>query len=1008
VEIIDLKTKKNENQNKNKINNKKKVGHVVDESSSGSASDSEFDHKVEVTESESEESAGELKLALEGIQNKKNNQKKGSRSSFNNDKGIKKNSLAVIGNDKQKKKMERRQSSQMDFSDNSDFEELTPKKGKQEKEEKKEEKEKETKFKVEVKPQFKKEEEEEEEQGLSRRSSFKGKGVIIKKNENEKVKVKFENAEIDDREELNEEGNRKRRVRAAANKANKIIKARDLQTMIKDEDDDDFEDQQHKKKSTEKAEIIKEKGKAKVNEENDDDFQILASATLVELKIESTKDQSTTKRKRLTASSSNGESSKDQSVSVKDDSGSEFEINKEEDVDDLFASGTSSEEEEEQPTIQRRTSSGSKRMTAKERTFMIHPELATVWDLLKKEAAIPVQMASQPEPLKLPLLPFQKEGLNWLLKQEETKFRGGILADEMGMGKTIQVISLLVSKKGKDPALVICPTVALIQWKNEIMAHTQDGALKVEIFYGQDRESNPENLKKVDVVLTTYSVVENGFRRQQYGFKRKGEKVFEPSVLHQVHWFRIILDEAHNIKDRSCSTARAVFALDSDFKWSLSGTPLQNRIGELYSLIRFLNVDPFSYYFCRKCPCKSLHWRFEKNQTCKDCGHKAMSHFCWWNSEILKPIQRYGPSADGKEAFQKLAILLRKMMLRRTKIERANDLGLPPRQVFIRRDYFNEEENDFYEALFSESKTQFYSYVEKNTVLNNYAHIFELLTRMRQAVNHPFLVTHKRGTESEKNNVNVCGICQDVPEDPIIASCKHVFCREDVRLYINSCMNNKVECPICFRPLTIDLNQSAYEPAKSAIQGRQSILSRIDLDKWRSSTKIEALLEELTILTEKDELTKSVVFSQFVNFLDIIEWRLQKAGFRCVKLDGRMTPAQRDSMINAFMTMPQITVFLVSLKAGGVAINLAAAANHCFLMDPWWNPAVESQAMDRIHRLGQYRPVKVTRIIVENSIESRILQLQEKKELMFESTVGMDESALSKLTVEDLRFLFVM
>ena len=113
-------------------------------------------------------------------------------------------------------------------------------------------------------------------------------------------------------------------------------------------------------------------------------------------------------------------------------------------------------------------------------------------------------------------------------------------------------------------------------------------------------------------------------------------------------------------------------------------------------------------------------------------------------------------------------------------------------------------------------------------------------------------------------------------------------------------------------------------------------------------------------------------------------------------------------MISAFLTLPQVTVFLVSLKAGGVAINLASGASHCFLCDPWWNPAVESQAMDRIHRLGQYRPVKVTRIIVENSIESRILQLQEKKELMFESTVGNDENALNKLTVDDLRFLFVM
>ena len=152
---------------------------------------------------------------------------------------------------------------------------------------------------------------------------------------------------------------------------------------------------------------------------------------------------------------------------------------------------------------------------------------------------------------------------------------------------------------------------------------------------------------------------------------------------------------------------------------------------------------------------------------------------------------------------------------------------------------------------------------------------------------------------------------------------------------------------------------------------------------------------------------KSIVFSQFTKFLDLLEWRLQREGIRCVKLDGRMQPAQRSAVINAFNTQPQITVFLISLKAGGVALNLTAAS--CvFLMDPWWNPAVEAQAMDRIHRLGQHRPVLIKRIIVENSIEERIVQLQDKKNLLFESTVGMDETALNRLTEEDMQFLFVM
>lgn len=170
---------------------------------------------------------------------------------------------------------------------------------------------------------------------------------------------------------------------------------------------------------------------------------------------------------------------------------------------------------------------------------------------------------------------------------------------------------------------------------------------------------------------------------------------------------------------------------------------------------------------------------------------------------------------------------------------------------------------------------------------------------------------------------------------------------------------------------------------------------------------ILALVEELTTLQHTDTTSKSIVFSQFVAFLDLIQWRLSRAGFSVVKLDGRMSPPQRATVISKFMTDPTVTVFLVSLKAGGVALNLTEASR-VFVMDPWWNPAVEDQAFDRIHRLGQYRPIKITRMVIENSIESRILQLQEKKKALFESTVGRDMEALAKLSEEDLRFLFVL
>ncbi|KAF9922535.1 DNA repair protein rad16 [Linnemannia zychae] len=665
---------------------------------------------------------------------------------------------------------------------------------------------------------------------------------------------------------------------------------------------------------------------------------------------------------------------------------------------------------------QRRARNAAPRLTWMEKINLQlvqnHPELGTVWDDLEKVGVIAPELADQPEGLKLTLLPFQREGLAWMRKQENTQFKGGILADEMGMGKTIQMISLLLAEPGK-PNLIVAPTVAIVQWRNEIQEHAP--SLKVLIFHGSNRTESMSELMAHDVVLTTYSIIEAGYRKQKYGVRKKDVTVKEDSLLHRINWHRIVLDEAHNIKERSCNTARSAFALVSDRKWSLSGTPMQNRVGELYSLIRFMQADPFGYYYCKLCSCKSLHWKYSNMKDCDDCGHRPMDHACWWNNEILKPIQNHGSQGIGETAFRKLRLLLDRIMLRRTKVERADDLGLPPRKMTVARYLFNEEEEDLYESLFSDTKRKFSTYVEQGTVLNNYANIFELLTKMRQMVDHPDLVLKKvKPGQIGLPETFVCCICQEEAEDPIVSKCHHLFCREDAEQYITSSSVAAPECPVCHIPLSIDLEQPTYVKDETEADAevrhktfaRTSIVNRINMDTWRSSTKIEALVEQLYKLQREDRSTKSICFSQFVTFLDLIKWRLEKAGFKCVKLDGHMTPFQRDASIKKFSTDPTVTVFLISLKAGGVALNLTAASR-VFICDPWWNPAAELQAMDRIHRIGQYRPIVITRLIIENSIESRILQLQEKKQAMVDSTIGKDPAALARLTPEDLRFLFV-
>ncbi|WWC93088.1 uncharacterized protein L201_008053 [Kwoniella dendrophila CBS 6074] len=641
---------------------------------------------------------------------------------------------------------------------------------------------------------------------------------------------------------------------------------------------------------------------------------------------------------------------------------------------------------------------------------MNHPELEDVWGDLKAnvEPVKPVTMEAH-RSLKLTLLPFQKESLYWMKKQEEGPWKGGMLADEMGMGKTIQTIALLLSEPRRKPSLVVAPVVALMQWKHEIETHAE--GFTVCLWHGQGRMKAAE-LKKYDVVLSSYGTLEAAFRRQQRGFKRGNNFIKEKSPMHEFEWYRVILDEAHNIKERSTNAAKAAFALHATYKWCLSGTPLQNRVGELYSLVRFLGADPFSHYFCKKCDCKSLHWQFKDKRTCDSCGHKPMDHVCFWNTEILTPIARYGieEGGPGHTAFKKLKILLDRMMLRRTKLERADDLGLPPRTIVVRRDFFSPQEKELYMSLFTNAKRQFATYVGQGTVLNNYSNIFSLITRMRQMACHPDLVLRGRTSQLVTNapEGTVCRLCNDTAEDAIMSQCHHVFDRECIRQYleVKQARGHKPECPVCHIEISIDLEAEALDLEDNNRKARQGILSRLDLQNWRSSSKLEALVEELEKLRNKDCTIKSLVFSQFVSFLDLIAFRLQRAGFNICRLEGGMTPQQRDATIQHFMNNTHVTVFLISLKAGGVALNLTEASM-VFMMDSWWNPSVEYQAMDRIHRLGQKRPVKVVKLVIEDSIEDQIVQLQHKKLAMTEAALNKDpDAALGKLTVEDLGFLF--
>jgi DNA repair protein RAD16 len=295
--------------------------------------------------------------------------------------------------------------------------------------------------------------------------------------------------------------------------------------------------------------------------------------------------------------------------------------------------------------------------------------------------------------------------------------------------------------------------------------------------------------------------------------------------------------------------------------------------------------------------------------------------------------------------------------------------------------------------------------------MKNYVHIFVLLLKLRQAVCHPFMVAHSNG----------CGLCSEPVTEMVQSSCcRSGFCTSCVDAIQLVSNNEEALCPKCGKCFAVGVCSETKGQAATATQRlltnmcytrKDSILRRIDLEQFATSTKIEVLIQELMEMRMKRPGSKALVFSQFVTMLDLVRWRLESdpcmasSGLGVNRLHGGMSMESRNEAIREFQDDSSCRVLLMSLKAAGVALNLTVASE-CYILDPWWNPAAEMQAIDRTHRIGQYRPIRVVRLIAEGTIEERILQLQEKKRLVFDATIGRDDNSLGKLTLQDMAQLF--
>ncbi|KAG4113520.1 hypothetical protein ERO13_D13G228100v2 [Gossypium hirsutum] len=536
--------------------------------------------------------------------------------------------------------------------------------------------------------------------------------------------------------------------------------------------------------------------------------------------------------------------------------------------------------------------------------------------------------------------------------------------------------------------LIICPMTLLGQWKAEIETHVQPGSLSLYVHYGQSRPKDAKLLAQNDVVITTYGVLASEF---------SAENSEDNGGLYSVRWFRIVLDEAHTIKSSKSQISMAAAALVADRRWCLTGTPIQNKLEDLYSLLRFLKVEPWG------------NWP-------------------WWNKLIQKPFE------EGDQRGLKLVqSILKPIMLRRTKCSTDRYgkpiLVLPPADVQVIYCELSEAEKDFYEALFKRSKVKFDQFVEQGRVLHNYASILELLLRLRQCCDHPFLVMSRGDTqeytdlnklakrflrggqstldgeakdlpsrayvqevveELRKGEQGECPICLEAFEDAVLTPCAHRLCRECL---LASWRNpNSGLCPVCRK--TVTKQELITAPTESRFQ--------VDVEKnWVESTKVVVLLQELENLRSSG--SKSILFSQWTAFLDLLQIPLSRNNIPFLRLDGTLNQQQREKVIKQFSEDGKIMVLLMSLKAGGVGINLTAASN-AFVLDPWWNPAVEEQAVMRIHRIGQTKRVAIKRFIVKGTVEERMEAVQARKQKMISGALTDEEVRTARL--EELKMLF--
>ncbi|GAA5899596.1 uncharacterized protein JCM6883_005269 [Sporobolomyces salmoneus] len=486
--------------------------------------------------------------------------------------------------------------------------------------------------------------------------------------------------------------------------------------------------------------------------------------------------------------------------------------------------------------------------------------------------------------MTIPLMPHQLIGVAYMKAQEESKIYGGILADEMGLGKTVESIALMCANESRDPdektTLIVAPLALLEQWKEEIEEKTEKGYFSVFIYHGPERKKTKvKHLKKYDVVLTTYTTLvldypddEGAQKKARQQAKKNGgeeEDYFEfqtKGPLLEMSWYRIILDEAQNIRNRGTKMSRAVAGVDALFRWCLTGTPVTNSLADLFPLFRFIQLKPW---------------------------------YTW--SEYRAHVVQH-EKKRGDLAGRRAQAILRSCMLRRkkdSKLDGKELISLPEKKIELFSLEFSEEEREIYDAVEKKAQIKFKKMLRNGTVLKNYSHVLVMLLRLRQLCFHPSLIADVEATlekkeqtkelvkvelkraqkevgaefvrtmKAERLNLAIervklersgdveegagndeCSICFDnilaQESGGAVTRCSHCFCRTCITEVINQavvddagdeatdkCRADQRPCPICRTPVgEKDLYPlEAFEPSDQTLSERLGVEMDVDEDE---------------------------------------------------------------------------------------------------------------------------------------------------------------------------------